>query len=61
MAEVFVVYTDVCYLGYGDESVSEQRRIDCVVDTIEKARARVHDLNKLVRVSYADYEVFEVK
>jgi hypothetical protein len=61
MAEVFVVYTDVCYLGHGDESVSEQRRIDCVVDTIEKARARVHDLNKQMGISYADYEVFEVK
>jgi hypothetical protein len=56
MNEVFVVYYDEYCPGYG-----EQRRIDCVVDTIEKARARVHDLNKLVSVSYADYEVFEVK
>jgi hypothetical protein len=56
MNEVFVVYYDEYCPGYG-----EQRRIECVVDSIEKARAKINDLNKLVRVSYADYEVFEVK
>jgi hypothetical protein len=56
MNEVFVVYYDVYYPGYG-----EQRRIECVVDSDEKARAAVHELYKRLDVTYADYEVFEVK
>jgi len=56
MAEVFVVYYDVYYPGN-----SEQRRIECVVDSVEKARAAIHELYKRLDVTYADFESFEVE
>lgn len=56
MNEVFVVYCDEYCPGHG-----EQRTIYCVVDSVEKARAKIDVLNKRVSVSYADYELFEVE
>jgi hypothetical protein len=56
MNEVYVVYYDEYYPGNG-----EQRRIYCVVDSVEKARAEINDLNKRVSVSYACYERFDVE
>ena len=61
MKEVFVVYYDEYCPGYGDMPVREQRTIYCVVASVEKARAKIHELNKRVSVSYADYELFEVE
>jgi hypothetical protein len=58
MNEVFVVYYDEYYPGYGEKP---KRAIYCVVDSVEKARAKVHELNKRFSVSYADYEIFEVE
>jgi hypothetical protein len=56
MNEVFVVYYDVYYFDN-----IEQRRIECVVDSDEKARAAVHELYKRLDVTYADFESFEVE
>jgi hypothetical protein len=56
MNEVFVVYYDEYSPGHG-----EHRIIYCVVDSFEKARAKIDDLNKRVSVSYACYEIFEVE
>jgi hypothetical protein len=56
MTEVFVVYYDICYFDN-----SEQRRIECVVDSVEKARAAIHELYKRLDVTYADFESFEVE
>lgn len=56
MNEVFVVYYDVYYPGNG-----EQRRIECVVDSVEKARGAIHELYKRLDVTYADFESFEVE
>ena len=56
MNEVFVVYYDVYY-----PSNSEQRRIECVVDSVEKARDAVDELYKRLDVTYANFESFEVE
>jgi hypothetical protein len=56
MNEVFVVYYDVYY-----PDSSERRRIECVVDSVEKARAAIHELNKRLDVTYANFESFEVE
>jgi hypothetical protein len=61
MAEVFVVYYDEYCPGYGDSSPSEQRRIDCVVDSIEKAHAKINDMYKRPHVNYADFKSFKVE
>jgi hypothetical protein len=56
MNEVFVVYYDVYYFDN-----SQQRRIECVVDSVEKARAAIDELYKRLDVTYADFESFEVE
>jgi hypothetical protein len=56
MNEVFVVYYDVYY-----PDSSERRRIECVVDSVEKARDAIHELYKRLDVTYADFESFEVE
>jgi uncharacterized protein YutD len=59
MNEVFVVFYDEVYYGYGERG-TEQRRIEGVFDTDEKARAKVRELEKLPQIAYADFDVFEV-
>jgi hypothetical protein len=59
MNKVFVVYYEV-YYPY-DTCNCERLRIECVVDSVEKARAKIDVLNKRVGVSYADYELFDVE
>lgn len=58
--EVFVVYYDEMYPGFG-ERVAEQRKIHGVFDTSESARAEVRRLSSLAHISYADFDVFEVQ
>jgi uncharacterized protein YutD len=60
MNDVFVVFYDEFYYGVGERGV-EQRKIEGVYDSIEKARAIVGKLEKLAHISYADFDVFEVK
>ena len=60
MNEVYVVFYDEAYQGFGERG-TEQRRVDNVYDTEEKARERVQWLNKMRHVTYADYDVYEVK
>lgn len=59
MNKVFVVYYDREY--YPECGEMPKRTIYCVVDSVEKARAKINDLNKRIGVSYADYELFEVE
>lgn len=55
MGTVYVVFYDQIW-----ES-SEQRRIEGVYDSPEKARERVGKLNKDADVSYANFTEFEVQ
>jgi hypothetical protein len=59
MDEVFVVFYDEAYPGFGERG-TEQRRIEGVFDSAEKARAKVRELEKLPQITYADFDVFEV-
>jgi hypothetical protein len=59
MDEVYVVYYDEAYQGFGERG-PEQRRIEGVYYTVEKARAKVRDLAKLKHITYADFDVYEV-
>lgn len=56
---VFVVYYDEIYPGYGERG-AEQRRIEGVYLTAEEAREEVQKLSKMAHVSYADFDSFEV-
>jgi hypothetical protein len=60
MMEVFVVFYDEIYPGFGERG-GEQRRIEGVYDTAEKAREMVNKLNKRSSVTYADFDPFEVE
>jgi hypothetical protein len=59
MDKVFVVFYDEVYSGVGERG-SEQRKIEGVFDSAEKARAKVRELQKMAHVSYADFDIFEV-
>lgn len=59
MKEVYVVYYDV-YHPY-DTCNCERRMIECVVDSVEKARAEIDRLNKRANVSNAYYDLFDVE
>jgi len=56
---VFVVYYDERYCGVGERG-TEQRKIEAVYDNVEAARAKVHKLNKMAHVVYADFDVHEL-
>jgi hypothetical protein len=60
MMEVFVVYYDEIYRGFGERG-AEQRRIEGVYDSAEKAREMVAKLNKQSGVTYADFDRYEVE
>ncbi len=60
MNEVYVVFYDEIYPGAGAGG-GEQRRIEGVFDSAEKARARARELDKLLHIAYADFDVYEVK
>ena len=60
MNEVFVVFYDEIYPGRGAGG-GEQRRIEGVFYSAEKARAKVRELRKLPQIAYADFDVFEVQ
>ncbi len=60
MDEVFVVFYDEVYSGVGERG-SEQRKIEGVYYTVEKARAKVRELEKMAHVSYADFDIFDVR
>ena len=57
--EVFVVYYDEVYPGFGERG-AEQRKIEGVFDSAEKAREMVNNLNKQAHITYADFDRFEV-
>ncbi len=61
MNEVYVVFYDVIYPGFGARYGGEQRSIEGVFDSAEKARAKVRELDKLPQITYADFDVFEIK
>lgn len=56
---VYVVYYDEHYPGFGERG-AEQRRIEGVFATSERAREEVQKLSKMAHVSYADFDSFEV-
>ena len=60
MDQVFVVYYDELYPGFGERG-SEQRKIQGVYYTAEQARAEVWRLSKQAHISYADFDSFEVR
>jgi hypothetical protein len=60
MNEVYVVFYDEIYPGFGARG-GEQRRIEGVFDSAEKARASVRELDKLPQITYADFDVYEIK
>lgn len=60
MNEVYVVFYDEIYPGFGERG-GEQRRIEGVFDSAEKARASVRELEKLSHITYADFDVYEIK
>jgi hypothetical protein len=60
MMEVYVVYYDEMYRGFGERG-AEQRRIEGVYDSAEKAREMVNKLNKMVHIAYADFDPYEVE
>lgn len=57
--DVFIVYYDERYEGLEDPG-PEQRKIEAVYDNVEAARAKVHKLNKMAHVVYADVDVHEL-
>jgi hypothetical protein len=57
--DVFIVYYDERYKGF-EERGTEQRKIEAVYDNVEAARAKVHKLNKMAHVVYADFDVHEL-
>ena len=60
MNEVYVVFYDEIYPGFGSRG-GEQRRIEGVFDSAEKARAKVRELDKLPQITYADFDSFVVE
>jgi hypothetical protein len=57
---VFVVFYDEVYPGYGERG-AEQRRIQGVYDSVEKAREQVRKLGKMQHISFADFDTYEVE
>lgn len=60
MSKVYVVFYDEVYPGFGERGAN-QRRIECVVDSEEKARTKVRELEKYPNITYADFDVFDVE
>lgn len=60
MEQVFVVFYDEVYPGYGERG-GEQRKIEGVFASADAARLRVREIERMSHVSYADFDGYEVE